>query len=311
MSSIDPPRNHLLAGPTPLYLLERLSGELDLEVWIKRDDLTPVGFGGNKVRKLEYLLDEADDSGADFLVTVGAAQSNHCRAVAAVAAMTGRGCLLVLAGRQEEIATGNVLLDRMWGADLEFVTAGGWEACLERAQQRVLELRHSGARPFLIPVGGSTVTGAKGYARAYDEMVVQGVVGTIVTASGSGGTHAGLIAGYALNAAGPPVVGVQVAQTPEYLIDMAAGLADSLVWRVGSPSRTAAVTVLGGYMGDKYGRVTPAGRAAQQLLMRTEGIVLDDVYTAKAFAAVVAADERLPAGPVTFLHTGGAPSVFA
>ena len=311
MSPIAPPRNHLLAGPTPLYLLERLSAELDREVWIKRDDLTPVGFGGNKVRKLEYLLDEADDAGADLLITVGAAQSNHCRAVAAVAAMTGRRCLLVLAGSGDRAATGNVLLDRMWGAELEYVSTGGWESCLERAEQRVVELRQSGARPFLIPVGGSTVTGAKGYARAYGEMVAQGVVGTIVTASGSGGTHAGLIAGYALSDDGPPAMGVQVAQTPEYLIDTAAGLADSLVWQIGSPSRTAAVTVLDGYMGEKYGRATPAGLAAQRLLMRTEGIVLDDVYTAKAFAAILAADERIPAGPVTFLHTGGAPSVFA
>lgn len=311
MSSIDPPRNHLLAGPTPLYLLERLSAELEREVWIKRDDLTPVGFGGNKVRKLEYLLDEADDAGSDTLITVGAAQSNHCRAVAAVAAMTGRSCLLVLAGSEERAATGNVLLDRMWGAELEFVGAGGWEACLKRAEERVVQLRRSGARPFLIPVGGSTVTGAKGYARAYDEMVSQGVAGTIIMATGSGGTHAGLIAGYAFHSDGPSLVGVQVAQTSDYLADVAAGLADSLVRQVGGGSRTAPVTVLDGYMGEKYGRFTPAGRAAQQLLMRTEGIVLDDVYTAKAFAAVAAADERIPAGPVTFLHTGGAPSVFA
>lgn len=311
MSVIPAPRNRLLAGPTPLYLLERASAELDREIWIKRDDLTPVGMGGNKVRKLEYLLDEADDLGADTLVTVGAAQSNHCRAVAAVAAMTGRSCVLVLAGHPGDGSTGNVLLDEMWGARLEFVPGAGWEACQQRAEAITREIGDAGARPFLIPVGGSTVTGSRGYARAYGELVGQGVSGTVVTATGSGGTHAGLMAGYALAAEGPPVIAVQVAQTAQYLIDTAADLADAVVTGAGSPTRTAAVDVLTGYMGEQYGRATDAGKAAQHLLLRTEGIVLDDVYTAKAFAAVVAGDERIPPGPVTFLHTGGAPSVFA
>lgn len=311
MAEIPAPRNRLLAGPTPLYLLERLSAELDREVWIKRDDLTPVAMGGNKVRKLEYLLDEADDLGADTLVTVGAAQSNHCRAVAAVAAMTGRACVLVLAGHPGDGATGNVLLDEMWGARLEFVPGAGWEACQKRAEDVTEQLAVAGGRPFLIPVGGSTVTGSRGYARAYEEMLGQGVSGTIVTATGSGGTHAGLMAGYALSPEGPPVVAVQVAQTPQYLIDTAADLADAVVAQAGASVRTAQVDVLAGYMGEKYGRATPAGKAAQQLMLRTEGIVLDDVYTAKAFSALVAGDERIPAGPVTFLHTGGTPSVFA
>lgn len=290
MAVIPAPRNRLLAGPTPLYLLERTSAELDREIWIKRDDLTPVGMGGNKVRKLEYLLDEADDLGADTLVTVGAAQSNHCRAVAAVAAMTGRECVLVLAGHPGDGATGNVLLDEMWGARLEFVPGAGWEACLARAERVTQDLTDAGARPFLIPVGGSTVTGTCGYARAYGELIDQGVRGTVVTATGSGGTHAGLMAGYSLSADGPPVVAVQVAHTAQYLIDMAADLADTLVERVGQPIRTASVDVLAGYMGEQYGKATDAGREAQRLLLRTEGIVLDHVYTAKAFAAIVAGD---------------------
>ena len=311
MPPIEQPRNTLLAGPTPLCRLERLSRELGREVWIKRDDLTPVGFGGNKIRKLEFLLDEADEHGADVLLTVGAAQSNHCRAVAAVAAMTGRRCVLVLAGRPTDHATGNLLLDQMWGATVEFVAEGGWPACLERAQVLAGQLRDRGDSPFVIPVGGSTVVGTRGYARAYDEMLEQGVAGTIVTASGSGGTHAGLMAGFSLSDHGPPVVGVQVAQTPEYLSDLAAELCDSLVWEQGGPMRSADGTLLDGYMGHRYGQPTPAGRAAQALMMRTEGIVLDDVYTSKAFAAIVTADERIPAGPVTFLHTGGTPAVFA
>lgn len=312
MIAVPPPRTRLLAGPTPLYLLENLSDRLDREVWIKRDDLTPVAMGGNKIRKLEYLLDEADEMDADVLVTVGAAQSNHARAVAAVAAMTGREALLVLAGQTGAAPSGNLLLDEMWGAQVEFVTSGGWPACLRRAQTLGAELAASGRRPFVIPVGGSTVTGALGYARAYQEVMEQGATGTLVCASGSGGTNAGLVAGYALSSAGPAVVAVQVSQTAQELADVAANLAGGVIRRLGSPPhRRVDPVVLDGYLGEKYGKPTEAGREAQRLLMHTEGIVLDDVYTAKAVAAIVAADERIPAGPVTFVHTGGGPSVFA
>jgi len=312
VTSVPRPRNRLLADPTPLYRLERLSRAIDREIWIKRDDLTPVAMGGNKVRKLEYLLDEADDRDADVLVTVGAAQSNHARAVAAVAAMTGREARLILAGHPGATPTGNLLLDEMWNARPEFVSSGGWPACLRRAEELATELAAAGRRPFVIPVGGSTVTGALGYARAYDEMLEQGVTGTLVCASGSGGTHGGLLAGHALTSTGPEVVAVQVSQTAQYLSDMAADLAEGVVHRLAAaPGRSAVVTVLDGYLGQRYGLATDGGRRAQALLMQTEGIVLDDVYTAKAFAAVLAADERIPAGPVTFVHTGGGPSVFA
>ncbi len=307
-----PPRTNLLVGPTPLYLLEKLSESIGREVWIKRDDLTPVAMGGNKIRKLEYLLDEADDLDADILITVGAAQSNHARAVAATAAMTGREARLILAGHHGGAPSGNLLLDEMWGATVEFVTEGGWPACLRRAEELGDQMASQGRRPFVIPVGGSTVTGALGYARAYSELVDQGAVGTLVCASGSGGTHAGLMAGFALHRTGPPVVAVQVSQTAQELADMAADLADGVVRRIAAaPVRTAPIAVLDGYLGERYGRPTAAGRHAQRLLMRTEGIVLDDVYTAKAFAAIVAGDERIPPGPVTFIHTGGGPSVFA
>ncbi len=312
VTPVPAPRTRLLAGPTPLYRLERLSAELGREIWIKRDDLTPVAMGGNKIRKLEYLLDEAADRDADVLVTVGAAQSNHARAVAAVAAMTGREAHLVLAGHPGGSPTGNLLLDEMWGARLEFVASGGWPACLQRAEDLGAELAAAGRRPYVIPVGGSTVIGALGYARAYEELLGQGVTGTLVCASGSGGTHAGLLAGRALTPVGPDVVAVQVSQTAQELADVAGDLADGVIRRLAAtPDRAVAALVLDGYLGEKYGAATHAGREAQQLLMRTEGIVLDDVYTAKAFAAILANDERIPAGPVTFIHTGGAPSVFA
>lgn len=310
MATLEPPTNVLMAGPTPLYPLRRLSAELGREVWIKRDDLTPIAMGGNKIRKLQYLLDEADEARADVLISVGAVQSNHCRAVAAVAAMTGRRCVLALAG-QPGPPTGNLLLDEMWGAEVEFVTEGGWPACLTRAEELAIRARERGERPFVIPVGGSTVTGARGYLAAYGELVAQGAVGTLVCASGSGGTHAGLLAGHSLSAAGPGVVAVQVADTAAELAHTAADLCDALVNSLGSPVRTTDVVVLDGYLGTRYGRPTPEGRAAQQLVMHTEGIVLDHVYTAKAFAAIVAGDERIPPGPVTFIHTGGGPSVFA
>ena len=312
-----PPAVPLLPGPTALHRLPRLSAELGRELWIKRDDLTAVAVGGNKIRKLEYLLGEADDQEADVLVTVGAVQSNHCRAVAAAASMTGRRCHLVLAGNVPTISQGNLLLDEYLGASLEFVPGTDWAQLFDAANAACDRLRATGHRPYLMPAGGSTPVGALGYVNAYAEFLDQcediGLApSAIVHANGSGGTQAGLIAGKQLLGGPASIIGIAVSLDAELMAPVSDGLADVLLANLGvelEPRQPA--TLLSGYRGPEYGAVTLAGREALALMLRREGILLDPVYTAKAFAAIVANDPSLPPGPIVFWHTGGAPAVFA
>jgi D-cysteine desulfhydrase family pyridoxal phosphate-dependent enzyme len=314
---IPAPTVPLLPEPTPLHRLPRLSEELGRELWIKRDDLTAVGVGGNKIRKLEYLLGEADEARADVLVTVGAVQSNHCRAVAAAASITGRDCHLVLAGAQPPTATGNLLLDEYLGATSEYLPDAGWAEIFDAAEAACQQLRAQGRRPFLMPAGGSTATGSLGYANAYREFLQQcEAVGlepaAIVHATGSGGTQAGLIAGRELLGGEARIVAVAVSLDADLMAPVSDGLADVLLRQLGADvGLRQPAAVLAGYRGSEYGVETHAGRQALMLMLTREGILLDPVYTAKAFAAIVAGDSALPAGPIVFWHTGGAPAVFA
>lgn len=314
---IPHPTVSILPEPTPLHRLSRLSDELGRELWIKRDDLTAVGVGGNKIRKLEYLLGEADDAGADVLVTVGAVQSNHCRAVAAAASLTGRDCHLVFAGAEPETVTGNLLLDEYLGATVEYVPGAGWPEIFGAAEAACQRLRGQGRRTYLMPAGGSTVTGSLGYANAYREFLEQCSAArlepsAVVHASGSGGTQAGLIVGRELLGGESWIIGVGVSLDTELMAPISDGLADALLRELGAEVGVRQpATVLSGYRGSNYGIETQAGREALMLMLRREGILLDPVYTAKAFAAIVAEDPALPEGPIVFWHTGGAPAVFA
>jgi len=314
---IPVPTVPLLPEPTPLHRLPRLSQELGRELWIKRDDLTAIGVGGNKIRKLEYLLGEADKAGADVLVTIGAVQSNHCRAVAAVASLTGRDCHLVLAGAEPSTMTGNLLLDYYLGASCEYLPDVGWAEIFVAADAACEQLRMKGRRPFLMPAGGSTATGALGFANAYREFTQQcEVVGlkpaAIVHANGSGGTQAGLIVGREILGGEVSIIGVAVSLDAELMAPVSDGLADVLLRDLGADvGLRQPATVLSGYRGSEYGVETRAGRSALRLMLAREGILLDPVYTAKAFAAIVAADSSLPDGPIVFWHTGGTPAVFA
>lgn len=313
---VPEPKVRLLPEPTPLHRLDRLSNELGRELWIKRDDLTAVGVGGNKIRKLEYLLGEAAEQGADTLVTVGAAQSNHCRATAAAASVSGLDCHLVLTGSRPEIPRGNLLLDELLGASYEFCADPDWAAVFEAAQQACERLTDEGKKPFLMPAGGSTPVGSTGYLSAYSEFLDQCELhglepASIVHATGSGGTQAGLVAGRSLLGGSAEVIGVAVALDANLIGPVSDGLADVLLQVLGYPRAQAEpAVVLDGYRGPEYGIPTVEGQAALQLMLRREGILLDPVYTAKAFSAVVANDPQLPAGPVVFWHTGGTPAVF-
>jgi 1-aminocyclopropane-1-carboxylate deaminase/D-cysteine desulfhydrase-like pyridoxal-dependent ACC family enzyme len=299
-----------------------------VRLWVKRDDLTGLGMGGNKARKLEFLCGSAVAVGARSLVTVGAGQSNHCRMTAAAGAVLGLEVHLVLAGDRPEHPAGNQLLSVLFGAQLHFTGAeeSHWGE-LEIAREAISgSLDAQGAAPFAIPIGGSTPMGAAGYAAAFVEMMTQfderGITpAAIVHTSSSGGTHAGLLAGRAaMRAQGrevPEVLAIGVAKGVNLGRPDIAGLAGDTLELMGlerSLVERSDVHLDPGWMGDDYGVPTRAGDAAIRWAARHGGWVLDRVYSGKGFAGLVGNAEsgRWPAGgDVVFVHTGGHPALFA
>ena len=313
------PRLSLGLRPTPLHRVPSFSKAVGAEVWLKRDDLNGVATGGNKVRKLEFLLGEAASIDADALVTVGAAQSNHARTVAAAAAMHGLDCHLVLGGNRPSAPTGSLVADLMLGAKLHFAGTDDWDVLESRAEALANELRGEGRRPFVMPIGGSTRVGALGFVGAFMELMEQMPAdellrSTIVHASVSGGTQAGLELGrQLLGLPGPRIVGVAVANTAGDLRAEIHELMTQTEQLLGFNRALSPPYLVDGFIGSGYAIPTPGGRAAMSLLARSEGILTDPVYTAKALDAVVklASARELGQGPVVFWHTGGLPALFA
>lgn len=295
---------------------------------MKRDDLTGLGMGGNKARKLEFLCGAAVASGARSLVTVGAAQSNHCRMTAAAGAVLGLEVHLVLAGDQPAAATGNQLLAGLFGAQLHFSGAAEthWGE-LEIAREALTdELTASGAAPFAIPIGGSTAVGAVGYAAAFVEMMEQcDVLGVrpaaIVHASSSGGTHAGLLAGQSIlrnqGREVPEVVAIGVAKGVNMGMPDIVELAGDTVELIGGDRSVvdrADVRIDPNWIGDDYAIPTRAGDAAIWWAARHGGWVLDRVYSGKGFAGLIGNAEAgrwAEGSDLIFIHTGGTPSIFS
>lgn len=311
------PREPLGFFPTPLHPLPRLSAHLGGPgLWIKRDDLTGFALGGNKVRKLELFLGEARLTGADVLLTAGGQQSNHARVTAAAAARAGLDCILVLSGGPPATYSGNLALDRLFGAELRFVATGPER--MPALQALAEELRRAGRRPLLIPIGGSTPLGALGYVEAAREVAAQlGALGlapgrplTIVHGSSSGGTQAGLVVGVRAAGLTARVIGVSADETRADLSRMVADVAGPLAEQAGIPAAPAeAIEVLDAYVGAGYGIPTPASEEAARLFARLEGIALDATYSAKAAAGLVDLVRRgafRPDEVVCFWHTGGA-----
>ncbi len=312
--------------PTPLTPLPRLGQELGRGVWIKRDDELGPGLGGNKTRKLEYLMAEALDSGHRRVVTFGGLQSNHARITAAVARRLGLEPHLFYFHRRPRELRGNLLLNRLLGARMHFVPVGGEggrSRDMERTQRLVRALARLRVGPhYFIPVGGHSWVGCMGYVRAALELDQQvrsaGLERPwLVVAAGTGGTLAGLLAGLTLLASPIRVVGIDVGALWKGFPGVIAHMAQRLCARLGGTRYLApeAVPVVERtYVGRAYGVPTPAGGMAIRKLARLEGIALDPVYTGKAFAGLL---DLLPTGalgdrdPVIFLHTGGAPSLFA
>lgn len=304
----DTTRAELMSRPTPLEPAPRLARAIGLDpddLWIKRDDLIGLGGGGNKVRKLEWTAGAARAEGATTLVTSGAAQSNHARLTAAAGARLGMDVVLVLAGAPAEGMTGNIALDGLFGARV--VWAGEVsEAELAAAVEDVArDLRERGARPAVIPFGGSSVLGAQGYAEAGTELLVQDPdLTTAVVAVGSGGTMAGLV--HTLGA--ERVLGVHCGAVadPEHTVGH---LVDGLS---GEPAAMSPRLRLD-QVGPGYSALTEPVMDAITTAARTEGIVLDPVYTGRALAGLIAAvhDGQVRPGQRTvFVHTGGLPGLF-
>jgi D-cysteine desulfhydrase family pyridoxal phosphate-dependent enzyme len=310
------PRIPLAHLPTPLESLPRLSEVLGgPRIFIKRDDLTGLAGGGNKTRKLEFLVAEALGAGADTLVTLGAAQSNHCRQTAAAAARCGLRCILVLRGDPQPENSGNLLLDRLLGAELRWAGPRSREEVMDEV---VEQERVAGRKPYAVPLGGSTPLGALAYAKAMEEMVSQAPdsFDRVVFASSSGGTHAGLMVGAATSGFEGQVLGISIDEPLASLQEMVAEIATGTA-RLLNMSRTFApgdVQADAGYLGAGYGIVGEPEREALRLLARTEGILLDPVYTARAAAGMIDLIRRgdIAAGErVVFWHTGGVPALWA
>ena len=318
------PRFALLDGSSPLHRVERFSAALandggDVDVWIKREDLLPLAFGGNKLRNLEFLIGAALAEGADTLITAGRRWSNHCRLTAAAGARAGLAVHLVLTGPRPlpgDEGT-NQRLAELLGATIH------WTSAEDRAERSALmdrvagEVRAAGGRPFVIGVGGTGPVGAAGQVLAGLELAEQldaaGIgEAAVVVPSATGGTQAGLMTGLAL--AGPParrVVGIAVATPAAELRVTIAGLLDGLEPLAGVRPAGDAIELDDDHRGGGYGRPSGAADDAARLLARTEGILVDPIYTAKALAGVVAGvrDGRLK-DSVVFWHAGGLPGLF-
>ncbi|MCI3131230.1 D-cysteine desulfhydrase [Phenylobacterium aquaticum] len=317
------PRARFAHLPTPLEPMPRLSEALGgPRLFVKRDDCTGLAGGGNKTRKLEFLLGAALEAGADTLVTQGAVQSNHVRQTAAAAARFGLKCEVILEERVptnavDYTASGNVLLDRLLGAKLRNVAAGSdMNAALESVAE---EVRAAGGKPYVIPGGGSNPIGALGYVDCAIELVAQAnaqglVIDRIVTATGSAGTHAGLVAGLALIGADIPVLGIGVRAPKETQEANVHKLAVQTAALLGHEERvTREMTVADcDYVGAGYGLVDEAVIDGLKLVARTEALLLDPVYTGKAMKGLIALSRAgaFKDETVVFLHTGGAQGLF-
>ncbi|AZR71994.1 D-cysteine desulfhydrase [Anoxybacter fermentans] len=313
------PRIPLAITPTPIEAVPRFSKVLGgPEIYIKRDDNTGLAFGGNKARKLEYLMADAKVKGADVILTEGGLQSNHARMTAAAARKLGMKAVLVLKGKEIKEYQGNLLLDRILDAEIIVVDPDGSLTRREAMLKKAEELKARGMKPYVIPTGGSTGLGALGYVRCAKEIIEQSkVMGVefdwVVHPIGSGGTQAGLIAGKKLFGGNFKVYGIaadnedfepeikKIGEEIGKLLDLELTI---------SPEE---IFLNYDYFGPTYGVPSEAAIEAMKLLARTEGIIVGPVYTGKALAGLI---DLIHKGKfkenekILFVHTGGAPAIF-
>jgi D-cysteine desulfhydrase len=325
-------RRRYTRGPTPIEPMPRFSAALAAgcpggngpEVWIKRDDLLGLSPGGNKTRKLEFLVADALQQGADTLITCGAPQSNHCRITLAAAVKEGLQCRFVIEERvpdsYRDDASGNHFLFRLYGVEAITVVPAGSD--MAAAMQRVAdELKREGRKGYVIPGGGSNALGGLGYVACAQELQQQAFERdvsfySVVVGSGSSGTHGGLLAGFLGNRIHTPIIGIGVSRDPEQQAPLvhAEAQAVSDLLELGLKVPKESVRCVGGYWQPKYSVPNRRMVEAVQLLARTESILLDPVYTGKVMAGLIGlarAGEWRAGERVLFVHTGGLPSLFA
>jgi D-cysteine desulfhydrase family pyridoxal phosphate-dependent enzyme len=315
------PRIPIAQLPTPVEYLPNLTRTCGgSKIYVKRDDQTGLALGGNKARKLEYLLADALTQGADTLITAGAAQSNHCRQTAAAAARCNMDCILILFGDEPATHTGNLLLDDLFGAQIHWVPRAHRETELQATFQQA---RKYGRRPYLIPYGGSNPVGASGYIQAiaelveqWDETLLRGPLPSwIILPSGSGGTQAGMVLGARLSHYPGRILGISVDERSEIFTDHIRRLVESTASYlgevfIGEPD----VLVNSDYLGGGYGILGQPELEAIEMFARYEGLLLDPVYTGRAAAGMI---DLIRKGffheneGILFWHTGGAPAIFA
>lgn len=317
-----PPQIKLASLPTPMQPLRRMGEKLGVELYIKRDDLTGAALSGNKIRKLEFVLADALGQKADTVITCGGAQSNHCRATAIAAARLGLNCRLLL--RTADPANpppteGNILLDRMAGAQIVWITPDDYQKRDELMARDAAALKAAGHKPYIIPEGASTALGALGYVRATEELVndITNTLGgaqqpcTIISAAGSGGTSAGLILGAKLFDVNVRIAGVNVCNDRDYFIRNIGAICENAIADHHLDiefDRQQDIEIIDGYVGRGYGLSQTEELKLVKEVAQTEGIFLDPVYTGKAFYGMV---EELKQDPkcfgerVIFIHTGG------
>ena len=320
-------RKTLLDSPTPIQRLSRLEREVGTKVrlYVKRDDLMGLGGGGNKLRKLEFLLGDAISQGSDTFITVGGLQSNHARLSAAAAAYIGMACELVLTQvvpRSDEAyrRNGNILLDEIFGAKIHLIS--GTENALDFATDRAKALKSEGRRPYLAGSGGSSPVGCLGYANCALEIMeqqqkIEGGFTRIIVPNGSSGTHAGLAAGFASVGMNPARISSYAVLNPARKTQLSTHELAEAALTLLDPTKSIdldAINVSDDQLGDGYGIPTSEMLDAVRIMARTQGLLLDPVYTGKAFAGVLAAvrgGAYEPGEAILFLMTGGLPGLFA
>ncbi len=315
------PRVRINFLPTPLVELKRLSALLGgPAILMKRDDMTGVALGGNKTRKLEFLLGDAVAQSCDTVITGGAMQSNHCRQTAGAAAMVGLECHLALGGERPAVAEGNLLLDNLFGAKIHWC---GEQKKGERIPEITEKLRSAGRNPYVIPFGGSNATGAVGFVAAMREVRDQlreqkRKIDFLVIPSASGGTHAGMTVGADVFGLSTRIIGIAIDRAdpgePAYEVELAA-LANSVAEKLGTPASYSpgSFEMKYGYFGAGYAAVGDLEREAIRLAASREGVLLDPVYSGRALGGMIDMIRRgkLSAGEtVLFWHTGGTPALF-
>jgi D-cysteine desulfhydrase len=301
---------NLINSPTPLHPAPNLSAEVGVEILFKRDDLTGMGLGGNKLRALEFLLADALEQGCDSLVTGAGPQSNWAMLAALAATRYGLTPHLVFYGQRPKTATGNYLLVRTLKVDVRFTGSAERESVDRGIEALQQHLKADGRRPYVLPRGGATGLGSVGYLHASKEIADQldEPPRMLWLATGSCGTQAGLVAGKSWLDASYEVVGVSVSRPVTECVRRIRKLSSEAATEAGTTAPSGKINVRDGWIGPGYGVPSEEGRKAAELTARTEGIFLDPVFGAKAMAALIA---EAPKGPVVFLVSGGAPTLFA